>query len=71
MTAYGAPYLVAAKANMYMLGAGYTIPVNRKFLKKIQVYNDFGWLDKQNNDYKDSFQTSRDVCWMEVPCVFT
>ena len=56
MTAYGAPYLVAAKANMYMLGAGYTIPVNRKFLKKIQVYNDFGWLDKQNNDYKDSFQ---------------
>ena len=56
MTAYGAPYLVAAKANVYMLGAGYTIPVNRKFLKKIQVYNDFGWLDKQNNDYKDSFQ---------------
>ena len=56
MTAYGAPYLVAAKANMYMLGAGYTIPVNRKFLKKIQVYNDFGWLNKQNNDYKDSFQ---------------
>ena len=56
MTAYGAPYLVAAKAHVYMLGAGYTIPVNRKFLKKIQVYNDFGWLDKQNNDYKDSFQ---------------
>ncbi len=56
MTAYGAPYLVAAKANVYILGAGYTIPVNRKFLKKIQVYNDFGWLDKQNNDYKDSFQ---------------
>ena len=56
MTAYGAPYLVAAKAYVYMLGAGYTIPVNRKFLKKIQVYNDFGWLDKQNNDYKDSFQ---------------
>ena len=56
MTAYGAPYLVAAKANVYMLGAGYTIPVNRKFLKKIQVYNDFGWLDKRNNDYKDSFQ---------------
>ena len=56
MTAYGAPYLVAAKANVYMLGAGYTIPVNRKFLKKIQVYNDFGWLDKQNNDYKDSIQ---------------
>ena len=56
MTAYGAPYLVAAKANVYMLGAGYTIPVNRKFLKKIQVYNDFGWLDKQNNDYKDSFK---------------
>ncbi len=56
MTAYGAPYLVVAKANMYMLGAGYTIPVNRKFLKKIQVYNDFGWLNKQNNDYKDSFQ---------------
>lgn len=56
MTAYGAPYLVAAKANVYMLGAGYTIPVNRKFLKKVQVYNDFGWLDKRNNDYKDSFQ---------------
>ena len=56
MTAYGAPYLVAAKANIYMLSAGYTFPINRKFLKKIQVYNDFGCLQKQNNDFKDSFQ---------------
>lgn len=56
MTAYGAPYLVAAKANIYMIGAGYMIPVNRKFLHQIQFYNDFGWLQKWNNDYKDSFQ---------------
>ena len=56
MTAYGAPYLVAAKANIYMLSAGYTFPINRKYLKKIQVYNDFGCLDKQESNFKDSFQ---------------
>ncbi|MFR7808905.1 MAG: hypothetical protein ACLU4N_06310 [Butyricimonas faecihominis] len=37
MTAYGAPYLVAAKANVYMLGAGYTIPVNRNFKENTSV----------------------------------
>lgn len=56
MTAYGAPYLVATKANIYMLSAGYTFPINRKYLKKIQVYNDFGCLDKQESNFKDSFQ---------------
>ena len=58
MTAYRAPYLVAAKGKRCIYWEpGTLIPVNRKFLKKkIQVYNDFGWLDKQNNDYKDSFQ---------------
>ncbi len=72
MTAYRGPYLVAAKANVYILGAGYTIPVNRKFLKrKYKVYNDFSWLDKQNNDYKDSFQNVTGCMLDGGPVLFT
>lgn len=56
MTAYGAPYTVASKANIYSIGVGYTIPVKWKPIKSIQFYNDFGWLQKWDRRFNDSFQ---------------
>lgn len=56
MTAYGAPYAVAAKANLYQLGIGYKWKVDWGPLRSIQVYNDFGWLQKYKKDFHDSFQ---------------
>lgn len=56
MTAYGAPYAVAAKANLYQLGIGYQWNVNRGLLESVKVYNDFGWLQKHKKSFHDSFQ---------------
>ncbi|WP_068691111.1 hypothetical protein [Culturomica massiliensis] len=56
MTAYGAPYLVAAKANIYSLSLGYKFPIHWGPFKSLQIYNDFGWLQKWNDNYKNSFQ---------------
>lgn len=56
MTAYGAPYLIAAKANIYSLSLGYKFPLRIGPFKSLQVYNDFGWLQKRKDRFKDSFQ---------------
>ncbi|MCP9612284.1 hypothetical protein [Coprobacter tertius] len=56
MTAYGAPYKVASKANIYTIGIGYTFPVKWGPINSIQVYNDFGWMQKWKKDFNDSFQ---------------
>lgn len=54
MTAYGYPYLVAAKATNYTIGAAYSVPVNWKPISSLQFYNDFGYMDKGNADFEDS-----------------
>lgn len=56
MTAYGAPYAVASKANIYAFGIGYTIPVKWGPISSIQFYNDFGWIQKWKKEFNDSFQ---------------
>lgn len=56
MTAYGAPYLVAAKANIYTISPSYTFYTRLKWLQSIQVYNDFGMLQKWNRQFRDSYQ---------------
>ncbi|WP_440881608.1 hypothetical protein [Tenacibaculum sp. C7A-26P2] len=54
MTAYGAPYLVASKATTYTFGVGYVIPIKRKMISSIQIYNDFGYIDKAVKNFNDS-----------------
>ncbi|MDD3077578.1 MAG: hypothetical protein PHH37_00540 [Paludibacter sp.] len=54
MTAYGAPYLVASKATTYTLGAAYSIPVKWGPVSSLQVYNDFGLMDKVNSNFQNS-----------------
>lgn len=56
MTAYGAPYSVAAKANLYTAGLAYTLPVDLGPISSLKFYNDFGWMDKRVKRFKDSFQ---------------
>jgi len=55
MTAYGAPYLTTAKATTYTLGVAYSIPVKLAPISNLQVYNDFGYIDKAVSDFEDSF----------------
>lgn len=55
MTAYGGPYLVAAEATTYTLGAAYSVPVEWGPISNLQFYNDFGFMDKAENSFEDSF----------------
>lgn len=54
MTAYGAPYLIASGATTYTLGAAYTIPVKWGPISSLQVYNDFGLMDKADASFNNS-----------------
>lgn len=56
MTAYGAPYLVAAKANVYTLSFSHNFPLKSRWLQNILVYHDFGLLQKWNRHFKNSVQ---------------
>lgn len=55
MTAYGAPYLVAADATTYTLGVAYSLPVEWGPISDLQFYNDFGFMNKKVNDFNDSY----------------
>ena len=54
MTAFGAPYLTDSEAITYTLGAAYSIPIKCGPISKLQVYNDFGYMDKATNGFEDS-----------------
>lgn len=55
MTAYGAPYLIAAEGNTYTIGMAYSLPVKWGAISNLQFYNDFGVLDKSKKDFESSF----------------
>lgn len=56
MTAYGAPYLVAAKANIYNLSFSHNFPLKSRWLQNILMYHDTGMLHKWNKNFKNSIQ---------------
>ncbi|MBB6460883.1 hypothetical protein [Flammeovirga kamogawensis] len=56
MTAYGAPYLVAAEGATYTLGVSYDQPVEWGPISSLLFYNDFGMLDKTEEEFYDSYQ---------------
>ena len=55
MTAYGFPYFVASEATTYTLGLAYAIPVKWGPITTVQLYNDFGYLDKRIDSFDDTF----------------
>lgn len=56
MTAYGAPYLVAAKANIYTLSFSHKFPIRSRWMQSILMYHDTGILQKWNSSFKNSNQ---------------
>ncbi|WP_044209280.1 hypothetical protein [Flammeovirga sp. OC4] len=56
LTAYGAPYLVAAEASTYTLGLSFTQPVEWGPVSSLQFYNDFGMINKTEEAFYDSYQ---------------
>lgn len=46
LTAYDAPYLIASEASTYTLGVSYAFDVDWKPISNIQIYNDFGYMEK-------------------------
>ncbi|OHX65115.1 hypothetical protein [Flammeovirga pacifica] len=56
LTAYGAPYLVAAEATTYTLGLSFTQPVEWGPVSSLVFYNDFGFMDKTEASFYDSYQ---------------
>ncbi len=54
MTAYGYPYLVASEAATYTLGVAYSLPVEWGPVSNLQFYNDFGLMQKVNENFDNS-----------------
>lgn len=55
MAAYGAPYEVAANFNMYSLGISRNVPVEWGPVTNLQLYNDFGYMQKKAFGFTDSY----------------
>lgn len=56
MVAYGAAYMVASEATSYTIGLSYTQGVEWGPVSSLQFYNDFGYLDKTEESFFDSYQ---------------
>lgn len=55
MAAYGAPYDVAADFNLYTLAIARDVPVDWGPVSNLQFYNDFGYMQKRNSSFEDSY----------------
>ncbi|WP_416384485.1 hypothetical protein [Salinimicrobium sp. HB62] len=55
MAAYGAPYEVAADFNLYTIAISRDVPVNWGPVSNLQFYNDFGFMQKEQNSFEDSY----------------
>ncbi|MCF4102518.1 hypothetical protein L1I30_12655 [Gillisia sp. M10.2A] len=55
MAAYGAPYEVAADFNMYSLAISRNVPVKWGPISNLQIYNDFGYMQKKTQGFEDSY----------------
>ena len=55
MSAYGFPYLVAAKANIYTAGVKYSHNVDWGPISNLSFYNDFGLMDKSESSFENSY----------------
>lgn len=61
LAAYNLYYDAAAKATLYTIGIGYSIPVKWKPISDIQIYNDFAYLDKDVNTFEESISNTTGI----------
>lgn len=55
MAAYGAAYQVASDFNLYTLAISRDLPVSWGPVSNLQFYNDFGYMQKHESSFEDSF----------------
>ena len=55
MAAYGAEYNVAAKGQVLSSSVSYKLPIKSEYVDQVLLYNDFSWLRKSKDGFKDSF----------------
>lgn len=55
MSAYGGNYLTPAEFYTYTGGVSYDIPVKFGPVSQLQLYNDFGMVDKINSDFQNTY----------------
>ncbi len=58
MTAYGAPYLVASRGNIFSANLAYTHKIKNDYFDYVQVFNDFSMLDKPESDFENTYLNS-------------
>ncbi len=56
MGAYGFPYNIAAKANVFSAGIAYSVPVSWGPISNLQFYNDFSIIQKDHPGWEDSME---------------
>jgi len=61
LAAYNLYYDAAAKATLYTLGIGYSIPVKWNPISDIQIYNDFAYLDKNVTSFEESISNTTGI----------
>lgn len=54
MTAFGAPYSVASKFDIYNIGLARFLDVDTDLIKRLRLYNDFGYMRKHEEGFEDS-----------------
>ncbi|WBL21626.1 porin [Zunongwangia sp. HRR-M8] len=55
MGAYGTPYEVATNFEIYNFGISRLINIDRDFVEKIEIYNDFGYMHKSIDGFAESY----------------
>lgn len=67
MGAYGVPYEVASEFEIYNIGISRIFDIDTKVFKHIELYNDFGYMNKRNKDFTDSFMNVVGVLFSSGP----
>ncbi|WP_417885775.1 porin [Zunongwangia sp.] len=55
MGAYGTPYEVASDFEIYNVGISHLFYINKDFLEKIEIYDDFGYMHKSMDGFGESY----------------
>jgi len=55
MGAYGTPYEVAADFELYTLGIAKKLPLDTRVIKYLEIYNDFGYMNKRKDEFANTF----------------
>ncbi len=67
MGAYGVPYEVAADFEIYNIGISRIFDIDTKVFKHIELYNDFGYMNKRKDGFEDSFMNVFGVLFSSGP----